>query len=251
MRRNSPAFLLVMASTALGLIAASVEAFARAGGGGGGGRTIHWILWLILLPVVIIYAEIVAYSVRKKYRQCRELLEQLEQTDASWDLRNIERRVERIYFKVQEAWMQRDQSIAREFMSDRLYEKHKLQTDLMLSNHRKNMLEDITLKQSKVVNVSNDVDDSKDYLWVYIEGSMIDYVVNDETGKRASEDSPRRKGFTELWKLVRGKTGWVLDEIEQAGISALLKLRPSSQETGFVHRPAPSIRVGPNGPTLD
>lgn len=204
---------------------------------------------LILLPVVIIYAEIVAYIVRKKHRQCRELLQLLEQIDASWALDSIERRVKRMYFKVQEAWMQRDQSVAREFMSDRLYETHKLQTDLMLSKHRKNMLEDITLKQSKVVSVSNDLDDSKDFFWVYIEGSMIDYMVDDETGKRTSEDSSRPKGFIELWKLVRGKTGWVLDEIQEAGISALLDLRPLNQETGFVHRPVPSISAGPKGPT--
>jgi hypothetical protein len=236
MRRNSRLFLLIMAVVALGLTTASVEAFARAGGRGGGGR-ISLILLLILLPLVVIYSAIVSYIVNKKHRQCRGLLQRLEQIDASWDPESIKRRVEQMYFKVQEAWMQRDQSIAREFMSDRLYEKHKMQTDVMRSEHRKNVLEQINLVQTKVVNVSDYADDSKDCLRVYIQGSMIDYMVNDQTGERISGDSRRLEFFAELWTLVRGKTGWVLDEIESAGIFDLFDLHPSTQETGFLERP--------------
>ena len=242
MRRNRQLFLLVMAVVAFGLTTASAEAFARAGGGGGRGGTIHLILLLILLPLVAIYSAIVSYIVNKKHRRCRELLQRLEQSDASWDLGAIRRRVEKMYFKVQEAWMQRDQSIAREFMGDRLYEKHKMQTDLMRSEHRKNVLEEINLTQTKVVNVSHYVDDSKDCLWVYVEGAMIDYIVNDQTGERISGDSSRPEGFAELWKLVRGKTGWVLDEIEQGtNIFAFFDFHPVSEETGFLHWPPKAI----------
>jgi inner membrane protein import complex subunit Tim44-like protein len=242
MRRNSQLFLLVMAVVAFGLTTASVEAFARAGGGGGRGGTIHLILLLILLPLVAIYSAIVSHIVNKKHRQCRELLQRLEQTDASWALESIERRVEQMYFKVQEAWMQRDQSIAREFMSDRLHEKHKMQTDLMRSEHRKNVLDKINLTHTKVVNVSHYGDDSRDCLWVYIQGDMIDYIVNDQTGRRISGHASRPEWFAELWKLVRGKTGWVLDEIQHsASIFDLSHLHPSIQETGFVRQSPDAI----------
>ncbi len=196
---------------------------------------------LILLPLVAIYSAIVSYIVNKKHRQCRELLQRLEQIDGSWDPESIKRRVEQMYFKVQEAWMQRDQSIAREFMSDRLYEKHKMQADLMLSQHWKNILEEINLTQTKVVDVSDYADDSKDCLRVYIQGSMIDYMVNDQAGERISGDSRRPEFFGELWTLVRGKTGWVLDEIESASIFDLFDLHPVSEETGFLHRPPNAI----------
>jgi len=234
MRRNSGPFLLVMAVTAVGLTTASVEAFARAGGGGGGGGKISLILMLILLPLVAIYSAIVSYIVNKKHAQCTNLLEKLEQADASWNLEGIERRVKRVYFKVQEAWMQRDQSVAREFMSERLYEEHKMRTDLMRSEHRKNVLENIELRQARVVNVSDYADDSKDCLWIYIEGAMIDYIVDDQTGKRISGNSSRREWFAELWRLVRGKDGWVLDEIQQsANIFDLSRLHPFVENVRF------------------
>jgi len=226
---------------AFGLTTASVDAFARAGGGGGRGATVHLIVLLVLLPLYMIYAHIVAYIIRKKHRQCAELLQRLEQGDASWNLERIERRVKRMYFKVQEAWMQRDQSIAQEFMSDELYEKHKMQTDLMRSEHRKNVLENIDLIQARVVKVEDDVDDSKDCIWVYIKGSMIDYMVDDQTGERISGDRSRTESFAELWKLVRGKTGWVLDEIEQGVDIFALSERSFSQASAFLHEPPKAV----------
>jgi len=182
------------------------------------------------------------YMLGKKYRQCRELMQRLAQTDATWDLGSIERRIEQMYFKVQEAWMRRDQSIAREFMSDRLYEKHKMQTDLMRSEHRRNVLESINLTEAKVVNVSDYMDDSSDCFWVYIRGSMIDYIVNDQTGERISGDASKSEGFAEMWKVVRGKTGWVLDEIKQsATVFDLFGLHPYSEGRALLPRPPTAI----------
>ena len=127
-------------------------------------------------------------------------------------------------------------------MSDRLYEKHKMQTDLMLSEHRRNVLQSINLTEAKIVNVFDYMDNSKDCFWVYIQGAMIDYVVNDQTGARISGNSSKPEGFAELWKIVRGKTGWVLDEIKQdATVFDLFGLRPFSEETAFVSRPPTAI----------
>ena len=222
-RNWMPLYHSAISVVVLGLAATPVEAFARAGGAGGKGGTVSLVLYLILLPFIVIYSAIHSHVVNKKHRQCKELLQRLAKTDASWDPESIKRRVERMYFKVQEAWMQRDQSIAQGFMSDRLYQKHKMQTDLMRSEHRKNVLEEITLTQAKVINVSVCADDSKDGVWVYIEGSMIDYMVNDQTGKEIAGSTSKSEHFAEVWKLIRGRTGWVLDEIEQgANIFALL-----------------------------
>lgn len=93
------------------------------------------------------------------------------------------------------------------------------------------MLEQINLKQAKVVNVADYLEDSRDCLCVYIKGSMIDYTVDDQTEERISGSSSKPEDFAELWKLVRGKTGWVLDEIEQsANIFELAHLHPFTQE---------------------
>ncbi|MGE5474977.1 MAG: Tim44 domain-containing protein [Ignavibacteriales bacterium] len=188
-------------------------ALARAGGGsssGGGG-----ILTLILLPFLLIYSAILTHQVSKKNKEAKELLERLSQYDSSWDINNIKHNIETAFFKIQEAWMERNQDMARDYLSDSLYEKHKMQTDTMIKNNEKNILRNISLKESKVVQVADYTDDSKDMMWVYIVGSMIDYTINDQTGKLISGEEDEQKAFSELWKFIRGPKGWVLDEIDQ------------------------------------
>lgn len=76
--------------------------------------------------------------------------------------------------------MKRDQNIARAYMTDRLYLKHKAQTDLMIANHQINMLSNIVLDDLIIVGIEDYKDDTKDAFWVCIKGSMIDYVVQNK-----------------------------------------------------------------------
>jgi hypothetical protein len=67
---------------------------------------------------------------------------------------------------------------------------------------------------------------------------MIDYIVTDETGERISGNSSESEHFAELWKLVRGRTGWVLDQIDQsAGIFVLSELHLFTQEADLSMSP--------------
>ena len=60
--------------------------------------------------------------------------------------------------------------IAKDYISQSLFDKHKLQTDIMISNHEKNVLERINLEEARVVEVMDYLDDSKDQIWVYMKG---------------------------------------------------------------------------------
>ena len=135
--------------------------------------------------------------------------------DPVWNLDGMKKRVEIVFLKVQEAWMERDQSIAKDYMSEALFQKHKLQTDQMLKEHKKNMLDRINLLESHIVEIADYKDNSKDAMWVYIKGSMIDYMVDDRSENKLSGDSTTPEKFTELWRFIRKENGWVLDEIQQ------------------------------------
>jgi len=205
------------------------EALARAGGGGGdeGGGILGLILW----PFFLIYSAIITYLVHKKNKQCKSLLAKLAKIDSYWDLDKIKSQIEKAFFKIQEAWMRRNQEIAKDYMSERLYTKHKLQTDQMLSEKRKNVLERINLKESKIVEVADFEDDSKDRIWVYIKGKMVDYIIDETTGKVVSGEKEKAENFSELWKFIRVPKGWVLDEIDQkVQISDLKGFKSFSEE---------------------
>jgi predicted lipid-binding transport protein (Tim44 family) len=208
--------LYALALASVTLAATPELAFARAGGGGGrgGGGS------LIALPILIVYSLAVSWLVASKNRQCKDLTARLEAFDPMWNMDAISARVEETYFKVQEAWAARDQDIAKDYMSPRLYAKHKAQTDQMIREGRRNVLENVNLKQAKVIGVRDLRDDAKDRFWVHLKGSMVDYTVNDTTGGVVAGSMGKAENFTEIWSFVRGEKGWVLDEIDQeAGLT--------------------------------
>ena len=206
-------FLVVMAAVFL----AAKVALARAGGGdagsGDGDGEGGW-LSIIALPFLLIYAAIITFQVRKKSQACKELLARLAELDPAWDLDVIRRRVNEVFFKVQEAWVERDQNLARDCMSDAIFHKHKMQTDRMIAQHRRNVLEDINLIETEIVDVQDFADNKRDRFWVYVKGEMKDFMADDRTRDIVSGDEEKKK-FTELWKFIRAEDKWVLDEIDQ------------------------------------
>ena len=147
-----------------------------------------------------------------------------------WDIDHIKGRIEQAYFKVQEAWRERDQDIAKEYMSERLYSRHKLQTDDMLRRGVKNIMESINLAEATIVEVLDYRDDSKDAFWVLIKGSMIDYMILEKSGTVIDGDKDSH-AFRELWRFRRERHGWVLDEIDQdVSVSDLRGFNPFSEE---------------------
>jgi hypothetical protein len=192
---------------------ASEVALARAGGGGGGHGRGGWVN-LIVLPIMLIYSAIITLKVREKSQDCKELLAKLQKLDPVWDLDAIRRRVSEVFFKVQEAWMERDQNRAKDCMSKTIFDKHKMQTDELIAQHRRNVLEDINLIETEIVDVEDFADNKRDRFWVYLKGSMKDFMADDRTRDIVSGKDSSEK-FTELWKFTREGDTWVLDEIDQ------------------------------------
>jgi len=205
------------------------DAFARAGGGGGHGG--GGIAYIVLLPYLIVHSIIVTHLVIKKHKQCQDLMDKLKKINGIWDGDAIQGRIEEAYFKVQDAWTNRDQTIAQSYMSKRLFAKHKIQTDQMIADHKRNVLDRINLTEAKIIEVADYKDESKDKIWVYIKQSMIDYMIDDETKNVVSGDSSKPEVSAELWKFVRENKEWVLDEIDQnATIKEMNSLINSSEE---------------------
>lgn len=206
------------------------EVIARAGGGSfsegysggfsgnssGGffGSFFNGIISLILFIFALIYFFIITFFAIKKNKQCNSLLQKLSEIDPAWDLNELKSRIEKTFFMVQQAWGERNQDIAKEYMSERLYSKHKIQTDAMLRNGTKNIMININLIEARIVEVMDFKDDSKDFFRVYIIGSMIDYTIKESTNEIIQGDT-KSHYFKEIWLFKRILNSWVLDEIDQ------------------------------------
>jgi hypothetical protein len=204
------------------MVLAPDGAFARAGGGGGGGGShyshygpVYMITLLVMLPAKVLYSFASDFLIESKKQEVAELLHRLGELDPLWCESHIYARIEATFFSVQNAWMERNQVLAREFMSDRLYKKHKTQTDAMIDAQRRNVLENVNLIHAKVIGVRQFSRNSYDNFYVHIRGSMIDYHISTETGEIISGDPKIPEVFTEIWQFTRGDNDWYLNEIEQ------------------------------------
>lgn len=193
--------------------------FARAGGGGADGikgSIFTIILAFILAPFFFIYSLVTTILWKRKKRRAERMADRLSDTDQMWNLRTIKARVESSFFKVQRAWMERDQELARDVMSDRIYEKHKAQTDAMISAGTKNMLENINLLSVMVTSVEDYADNSRDTFSAVIKGRMTDYHINEKTKGVFRGDPNKTENFEEIWRYIRVNNAWLLDEIDQS-----------------------------------
>ena len=205
------------------------EVFARAGGGGG-------LISIIILPFLLAYSYVISRHVAKKAKEAKKVISRIARNDPAWSLEELKDRIEIIFFKVQEAWMARDQELARDFVTDRLFVKHKAQTDRMIREGTKNFLERINLKKITIVEAADYNDDAKDRIWAVIKGSMVDIIVEEKSHKIMSGDPDKVEKFSELWKFIRDtKKGWVLDEIDQdIEISDLRSFKSFSESLGDI-----------------
>ena len=159
------------------------------GGGGGSGRVhssgtsrrttlLESVLRAVLTPILLFSSSILFYfKITKRARKSRKLMKQMLKSDNAWKYADISASVNDCYFAVQNAWAEMDMTPASQYLSDELFES--LQTKLKWMTHRneKNILKNIRLLQALPVAVHDDTDNSRDFIWFYIKGKMVDYTI--------------------------------------------------------------------------
>jgi predicted lipid-binding transport protein (Tim44 family) len=124
----------------------------------------------------------------------------IKQRDPNFDERAFLDRAQTAFFKLQQAWNARDQDIARDVMSDALYERHKMQTDQLIAAHQTDVLENIVIGSARIVDVRAGM--PFDSIVVAMTASMTDYTIDDRTKQVVSGDRYQQT-FTEYWTFIR------------------------------------------------
>ena len=207
-----------------------------AGGSGHGGGRLHggrqgfpcnhhnvllcildYIVMLILLfattfiGAVIFYFKIIRSSVNSK-----RYIKLICKKDITWKYKNIEKQVIDTFYMVQNAWTKMNMELAKEYMDDDLYELFRQKIEWMEIGNKQNILKKIRLVNLKPVSVFDDEDNSKDLIWFYIKGSMVDYTIDTETKEIIDgKNTIFGVSFIEYWKFVRKGDKWVLSKILQ------------------------------------
>jgi predicted lipid-binding transport protein (Tim44 family) len=103
-----------------------------------------------------------------------------------------------IYIKLQNAWSERNWEVIRPFESEELFETHHKQLQGYIDRGQINKLERISVNYGELVSFSQDSE--KDTLVVALNSSMIDYIINANTGSIIKGDNMNRR--TNTYKLT-------------------------------------------------
>jgi len=201
--------------------------FSGGGGSGGGQLSGPWyaVLLLVLAPWLLVAAFFVATALLRKGPQLRitrrakaaeAAAARADLGDAYWQPHALKARVRECFFPVQESWERRDISASRPFVSDALYERHRMQLEGLEAQNRVNRIEDLRLLGVEIVRVHDVTDDDEDRFVAHIRCSARDWMEDTVTGAFVNGNKTSPTTFQQYWSFVRHpERGWVLDEIQQ------------------------------------
>jgi len=120
--------------------------------------------------------------------------------DPNFDQAAFLDRAQTAFFKLQQAWQARNQDLARDVMSDALYERHKMQTDQLMAKHQIDVLDNIVIGHASVVAATAAT--PYDSIVVAFSATMTDYTI-DENTKQVVSGNQYPQTFTERWTFIR------------------------------------------------
>lgn len=144
------------------------------------------------------------------HKKMKPELKAAKENDSFWNENDLLKKVEEIYFIVQRAWSSQDTQTLKQYLTDDLYEQWSVKIEWQKYKHEQNLLDHIRLNVAMVVDIHDDIDDSKDYFWVYIIGRMDDQTVVDENVVSRQDDA-----FVEYWKFQRDGQNIKLADVKQ------------------------------------
>ena len=124
----------------------------------------------------------------------------IQQVDPAFNQEMFLERAQMAFFKLQQAWEDRNVDEARGFMADGLYTAWHAQIAQMISLRKKNILENLNIQGMHIVKALHD--SSTDAISVKIDAVCADYEINEDTNKLIF-GSKSDKPFTEYWTFTR------------------------------------------------
>ena len=109
-----------------------------------------------------------------------------------------------LFIKLQAAWTARDWSTIRVFETNELFEQHHKQLQDYIDRKQINKMERICVKSAQLADFKQTGD--KDILTVILKSRMVDYIIDEETGKVLKGDKVTDRHSTYKLEFIR-KTG--------------------------------------------
>lgn len=113
-----------------------------------------------------------------------------------------------VFITLQQAWTERDWAKIRPFEKEELFRQHEMQLQEYINTGRINMIGRINIRQAYLHRYQRDA--QYEYLTVYMETRMTDYIIDEKT-KNVVKGDPNRDYFLNYMLTYMRKTGVTTD----------------------------------------
>lgn len=201
------------------LICFAATAFARAGSGGGfggggyyGSRGSGGGMFYIVAFVLSILSSVYYYYRRIGNRQkAKEIM--ASSKDEHWRNEYLCAHTRKMFFAIQDAWMQRSLDAVSNQVTYYFYAKHNPILEEMIGNDEQNILENIDIKTIEIIGCHDYLDNDLDVFTAQITGKLLDYTIKVSSGKVVKNTWKLEEKFCDLFIFARSEGEWVLNDI--------------------------------------
>jgi predicted lipid-binding transport protein (Tim44 family) len=143
-------------------------------------------------------------------------LAHIAQMDGTFDPNALIASARETFFDVQGALTARDMSRVRDKVTPELLAELQTQANELRAAGRTNRIERADLRRSEITEAWQE--SGRDFVTVYLAGSLLDYTVDDTTGAVVAGSSTQRENIEEYWTFSRpvGPNAWRLSAIQTA-----------------------------------
>ena len=135
-------------------------------------------------------------------------------SDPAFDQEAFKEFAQDVFFKVQAAWTRRDITVMRQYLGSELLSEYEGHFADLKAKARINKLENIAVRKVEIVDSGEMEGD--EFIIVRFTANLLDYTVDEASGKVLEGDSAEPVKFDERWAFARqkGASEWKLEGIQ-------------------------------------
>ena len=135
-------------------------------------------------------------------------------SDPAFDPEAFKEFAQDVFFKVQAAWTRRDIAVMRQYLGRELLSEYEGHFADLKAKGQINKLENIAVRKVEIVDSGEMA--GEDFIIVRFTANLLDYTVDEASGKVLEGDSSEPVKFDEKWAFARpkGTSAWKLEGIQ-------------------------------------
>ena len=143
-----------------------------------------------------------------------EELNTVRHYDPEFDPENFKEFAQDVFFKVQAAWTRRDISVMKQYLGTQLLDEYEQHFSDLKAKGQENRLENIAVRKVDIVDMGEM--GGEPFVIIQFQANLLDYTVEEATGKVIEGDSSEPVKFLERWAFSKsGSSDWKLEGIQE------------------------------------